>query len=59
MGARWCILGWTSREREKQQKGRKTMNERRKAPLSPAWGLWVHPSDPQESSPWLPHHRDP
>lgn len=32
MGTRWCILGWTSWEREKQ-KGRKIMNERRKQPL--------------------------
>lgn len=32
MATRWCILGWTSWEREKQ-KGGKIMNERRKQPL--------------------------
>lgn len=44
-------LGWTSREMEKQQKGRKIMSDGKKHPLSPARGMWVHPSAPQESSP--------
>lgn len=55
MGTRGCILGWTSREREEQQKGGKIMNERRKHPLSPAWGCECT-RYPSGELPWLPQH---